>query len=166
LKQFYLGIPLFTVDSIPEMLAVVAGVAILGLKWENIRKWFIKNTEKETKEITQDDKDLKRQQEIKLISRRVKEIYNDETKKNGMVIKEAYFGSDVVIKYLRNLSQQERMRTLTMDKYSEKVIDVTDSIRFYVDDSKLILTKKSKAGLYGFYAPNLNPDEKLVLYIR
>lgn len=172
LKHFYFGIPLLstgalTTDDIKWLAPVVLGISFLAMKWDKIKaKFFGGAKEKLESEMTFLEKHEKRQKDLKLIARRVKEIYNDEVRKNGLIILEAYYGSRKCIDELRVLDQADKIKTLLTEPYASKVLDVTDSMRFYVEDSKLVIPKRTKGKMYGVFVPLISLEEELVLYIR
>ena len=126
-------------------------MSCLVLFWDKIREKlpFLKEKVDTNKNDVQ-DKHEKRQTDLKLISRRVKEVFNEEIRKNGLVISEAYYGSKASIEQLAQQSSMEKIKSFMSPEFIQKVIDVTDSTRFYVDNSSLFFPKGSKIGLYGF----------------
>lgn len=171
-KNFYLGLPLFTWEMVKKeqllwFTPVIFGMAWLAMFWDRIKKKipFIKE-KSDIEPLSLEQKLEKRQKEIKLISRRVREIYNEETRKNGLLIVESYYGTRSLIEQLIQQSQADRIKSLISSDYLHKVLDVTDSIRFYVDSSKLQLLKGSKSKLYGFYELDLPTGENPYLYIK
>lgn len=140
----------------------------LGMIWDKIRanyvgKEEVKNGEKPS---TIDQKKEKRQKDLGLIARKVRESYEYEKRIKGLLIIEAYYGTKDAIAQLIAIPPLERTVALMKPPFDEKVINVLDSVRFYVDNSHLKLPKKSKTMLFGFYEPPHEDNEDLVLYIR
>jgi len=171
IKQFYVGLPLLTLDIMNRedviwMTPIVLGITCLALFWDKIRSKikFLKESTKE--KLTLEKKDEERQQELRLISRRVREIFVEETKKKGLLIQEAYYGPKALIEQLVNQPQSDKLRLMSSPEFFHKILDVTDSIRFYVDSSKLQLTRGPKTGLYGFYDLELPESSPAYIYIK
>ena len=146
---------------------LVFGMSCLVLFWDKIREKlpFLKEKVDTNKNDVQ-DKHEKRQTDLKLISRRVKEVFNEEIRKNGLIIGEAYYGSKASIEQLTQQSSMEKIKSFMSPEFNQKIIDVTDSTRFYIDNSRLILPRGSKIGLYGFYKLDLPDEEVPVLYFK
>ena len=171
IRNFYVGIPLLTLDILNTedalwMTPFIFGATCLALFWDKIRSkiGFLKETTKEKPNF--EKKFQTRQQELRLISRRVREIFIEETKKKGLLIQEAYYGPKDLIEQLIKETQIDKLRLLSSEEYLHKVLDVTDSLRFYVDNSKLQLSKGSKIGLYGFYDLELPENNPAYIYIK
>ncbi|XP_059384826.1 dnaJ homolog subfamily C member 11-like [Carassius carassius] len=84
---------------------------------------------------------------VLLMQESVKRIIDAEESKMGLLILNAWYG-----KFVSDNSQKRE---------SAKVIDVTVPLQCLVKDSKLNLTKASKAGLPGFYDPCVGEEKSL-----
>lgn len=87
---------------------------------------------------------------LKLISKRVKEIYEQESRTNGLIIKSGYYGSKEHIGILREQGNKERFH---LQNNEMAILDVTLGLMFYIRNSELRLFKQSKKDLTGFYDP-------------
>lgn len=171
IRDFYVGLPFFALDLAKSEEAkwiapVVLGMLGLGFFWEKIRGKFKIFEALQRSEVSLEKKLEKRQKELRLISRRVREIYVEETRKNGLLITEAYYGSKSLIDRLLAEPGLERFRYLPQAEFSTGVIDVTDSLRFYIDSSKLYLPKGERTELYGVYDLNLAKGEVPYFHIK
>jgi len=108
----------------------------------------------------------KRAKELKLINIRVRVTYFEEIKNNGLVIIEAYYGPYALIQELKTKNPNQRLKLLMDESVEGKLIDVTDALRYYVDDSRLILQQRSKKSLLGFFELELSKDEVPILFIK
>lgn len=170
MRNFYLGFPLLSLDLTNKehtiwVTPLVFGMVGLSLFWDKIREKLPFNKKKGDGNSIEGKLD-KRQKEIKLISRRVREIFNEEVRKNGLVIVEAYYGQRDLIEQLIEQPVADRIRSTTSPTFLHKVIDITDSLRFYVDSSKLHLPKGSKSELYGLYQLELSDNRIPDIYIK
>jgi len=175
LKHFYVGIPILTLDianrdNLAYLTPIVFGITLLTLFWDKISKKlpFNKKDKKAVKEgaLSLEKKLENRQKDLRLISRRVREIFTEENRKEGLVILEAYYGSRIAIEQLLLQSPFDRLKTLAEPDFVTRVIDVTDPLRFYIDSSKLHIPKGTKTELCGFYALDLLENEVASLYIK
>ncbi len=167
-----MGIPILRFDILNKqdvlwLTPLVFGITCLGIFWDKIRDKipYLKKSTKKIEQTASKDKSENRQKELRLISRRVREIFMEETRKKGLIILEAYYGSKQHIDQLITKSVMEKSVLLSSPEFANKVLDATDSIRFYVETSKLVLTKGTKVGLYGLYDMEL-PDDTCYLYIK
>eukprot|EP00331_Platyophrya_macrostoma_P021771 CAMPEP_0176454962 /NCGR_PEP_ID=MMETSP0127-20121128/30310_1 /TAXON_ID=938130 /ORGANISM="Platyophrya macrostoma, Strain WH" /LENGTH=64 /DNA_ID=CAMNT_0017844441 /DNA_START=390 /DNA_END=581 /DNA_ORIENTATION=- len=62
----------------------------------------------------------KRQKELALISRRVREIYLAEEKKNGLVVREAYYGDREKIQEFIGLTAQQKLQQGVLEETLRK----------------------------------------------
>ena len=174
MKHFYVGIPILTLDvfkgdNLGYLNSIVFGITLLTLFWDKISKklhFNKKNGKAKEGALTLEKKIENRQKELRLISRRVREIFTEENRKEGLVIIEAYYGSRIAIEQLLLQSAFDRLKTLAEPDFVTRVIDVTDPLRFYVDSSKLQIPKGTKTELCGFYTLDLLENEVASLYIK
>lgn len=171
MRNFYFGFPLLALDLTQKeqtvwLTPLVFGMVALSLFWDKIRQKLPFNKKKGTDAGSIQAKLDKRQKEIKLISRRVREIFNEENRKNGLVIVEAYYGQRDLIEQLIELPVADRIRSTTSPTFLHKVLDITDSLRFYVDGSRLQLPKGFKTDLYGIYKLELPENQTSDIYIK
>lgn len=140
---------------------MLSGVGILIGSYFNYRK----NRRSEAKkEKTIQDKQTKREVEIRLIQRKAAELYLKECQSNGLIIVEAYYGSSQIINELTFV--QDKITFLEKNpQKKKKILDVTIPLRFQVIDSSLMLYCSSKKHLFGFYNP-CGPYEKNSLFIK
>lgn len=173
MRHFYIGIPILSLDILQKqglayLTPIVFGMTLLTLFWDKISKKlpFNKKTAVKAGAATLEKKIENRQKDLRLISRRVREIFTEENRKEGLVILEAYYGSLIAIDQLLLQSAFDRLKTLGEPDFVSRVIDVTDPLRFYVDGSKLQIPKGSKTELLGFYPLDLLENEVATLYIK
>lgn len=105
----------------------------------------------------------KRNKELALIAGRVRKLYHAEEEANGLLVLEAYYGDRKAIEERLALTFQEKLQRPVPMK---KILEVTDAVRFCVNDSQLYMKGGSKQNRIGFYLPDDVRPEKAVLYIR
>ena len=110
------------------------------------------------------DEKAKREIEIKLIQKKSADNHVKEVESKGLIIIDAYYGDNEIVKKLIGI-HNKNIFFASNPRFGEKIIDVTVPLRFYIEGSKLILQKKTKKRLFGFYNPCKN-NEKIGLYIR
>jgi len=161
-NNFNIGLPIFSAplgtNKAIVLLPVLALATVASFYWDKIMsRMFPKKAVRPG--LTLNMKIEKRARELKLISARVRANFAEEGKEKGLIIKEAYYGSPDLIREMKKYQGAERVKVAMDEKNLGKILDVTDPLRFYVENSKLLLYKRSKKNLLGFYELDVNKIE-------